>query len=132
MLVLALSYAQKTGDKSVIWATYPLFTQWTGCLVNDSLIPANQISTDDFEGALANQTNLAIKGMIGIRAMGEITTMLARSAMPVSIASNYATKMLSYVLSPAPAIICKSTPIQDCWKNNHLALLHTGKILLGA
>lgn len=38
----------------------------------DSLIPGYQISTDDFAGALANQTNLAIKGIIGIRAMGEM------------------------------------------------------------
>lgn len=30
------------------------------------------MSTDDFAGALANQTNLALKAILGIRAMGEI------------------------------------------------------------
>jgi Domain of unknown function (DUF1793) len=30
------------------------------------------VSTDDFAGPLANQTNLALKAILGIRAMGEI------------------------------------------------------------
>jgi Domain of unknown function (DUF1793) len=30
------------------------------------------VSTDDFAGALANQTNLALKAILGIRAMGDI------------------------------------------------------------
>lgn len=42
MLIMALSYAQKTGDTSVISATYSLLAQWTSYLVSDSLIPANQ------------------------------------------------------------------------------------------
>ena len=99
MLIMALSYAQKTGDNSVISATYSLLTQWTGYLVSDSLIPANQISTDDFEGSLANQTNLAIKGIVGIRAMGQIATILGKTSDATNyngIASSYVTKMLGY------------------------------------
>jgi len=53
-----------------------LLNQWTGYLVAEALIPANQLSTDDFAGALANQTNLAIKGVIGIQAMSVISGML--------------------------------------------------------
>jgi hypothetical protein len=30
------------------------------------------VSTDDFAGPLANQTNLALKAILGIRAMGDI------------------------------------------------------------
>jgi hypothetical protein len=33
------------------------------------------VSTDDFAGPLANQTNLALKAILGIRAMGEIATL---------------------------------------------------------
>ena len=49
--------------------SYSLWKQWTGYLTEFSLQPANQLSTDDFAGWLALQTNLALKGIIGIKAM---------------------------------------------------------------
>lgn len=52
--------------------SYEMWKKWTGYLVRESLIPANQLCTDDFAGWLANQTNLALKGIIGIRAMSDI------------------------------------------------------------
>ena len=51
---------------------FKLLDQWTQFLISDSLIPAEQRSTDDFAGFLANQTNLAIKGIVGIKAMSRI------------------------------------------------------------
>ncbi|KAI9738132.1 MAG: hypothetical protein M1818_005561 [Claussenomyces sp. TS43310] len=56
--------------------SYKLWKQWTGYLVREALIPKNQLSTDDFAGWLANQTNLALKGIIGIRAMSEISEII--------------------------------------------------------
>jgi hypothetical protein len=56
--------------------SYKLWKQWTGYLVREALIPAGQLSTDDFAGWLANQTNLALKGIIGIRAMSEISELV--------------------------------------------------------
>ncbi|KAJ7129541.1 DUF1793-domain-containing protein [Mycena epipterygia] len=76
MLIMALSYAQKSGDNSQLTEYSALLDQWTQFLITDSLIPANQISTDDFAGALANQTNLAIKGIVGIKAMSVIAGIL--------------------------------------------------------
>ena len=64
---------------------FDLLDQWTQFLVDEALIPANQISTDDFAGSLVNQTNLAIKGIIGIRAMAEIADKLDNS----TASSNY-------------------------------------------
>jgi len=63
------------------WASrsYRLWKQWTGYLVRESLIPHNQLCTDDFAGWLANQTNLALKGIIGIRAMSEIADLVGES-----------------------------------------------------
>ncbi|RFU31804.1 hypothetical protein B7463_g4530, partial [Scytalidium lignicola] len=63
------------------WAkrAYPLLKQWTGYLVREALIPRNQLSTDDFAGWLANQTNLALKGIIGIRAMSEISDLVGET-----------------------------------------------------
>jgi hypothetical protein len=59
-----------------IQESYSLWKKWTGYLVREALIPANQLSTDDFAGWLANQTNLALKGIIGIRAMSEISELV--------------------------------------------------------
>ncbi|KAH9223984.1 hypothetical protein DL95DRAFT_323391 [Leptodontidium sp. 2 PMI_412] len=62
-----------------IQKSYKLWRQWTGYLVREALIPANQLSTDDFAGWLANQTNLALKGIIGIRAMSEISELVGET-----------------------------------------------------
>ncbi|KAF9076791.1 DUF1793-domain-containing protein [Rhodocollybia butyracea] len=85
MLVMSLSYAQKTGDISQLQRYSALLDQWTQYLINDSLIPGDQISTDDFAGALANQTNLAIKGIVGIKAMSVVWGLLGNTAQE----SNY-------------------------------------------
>ncbi|KAH9482400.1 Glutaminase A [Psilocybe cubensis] len=95
MVIMALSYAQKTGDNSQLQQYKGLLDQWTQFLVSDSLIPANQISTDDFAGSLANQTNLAIKGIVGIKAMSQIAELVgtpAQSANYSSIASSFVTQ----------------------------------------
>lgn len=60
--------AQKWVERS-----YKLWRQWTGYLVEYSLEPENQLSTDDFAGPLQLQTNLALKGIIGIKAMSGIS-----------------------------------------------------------
>lgn len=52
--------------------SYKLWKQWTSYLEDFSLTPQNQLSTDDFAGWLALQTNLALKGIIGIKAMSEL------------------------------------------------------------
>ncbi|KAH9943507.1 uncharacterized protein BXZ73DRAFT_97546 [Epithele typhae] len=63
MLIMTLSYIQKTNDTSLVTSfVKSLLDQWTQFLIEDALIPAEQLSTDDFAGTLANQTNLAIKG----------------------------------------------------------------------
>lgn len=51
-------------------------------------MPANQLSTDDFAGSLANQTNLAIKGIVGIKAMSQIALLLGDNAR----GSNYSVR----------------------------------------
>lgn len=72
MLIMTLAYAQRANDTAYLTQHYQVLKQWTGYLIDEALIPANQISTDDFAGSAANQTNLAIKGIIGIEAMAQI------------------------------------------------------------
>ncbi|CAD0015901.1 unnamed protein product [Aureobasidium pullulans] len=78
--------------------------QWNDYLVMDSLIPSNQISTDDFAGSLANQTNLALKGIIGIEAMAVIANLTGHTADAenfTSIAHDYITKWQGLGIAPA-------------------------------
>lgn len=64
------------------WLTrsYSLWKQWTSYLVEFSLEPHNQLSTDDFAGWLALQSNLALKGIVGIKAMAEMAEIIGEKA----------------------------------------------------
>ncbi|EPQ55461.1 DUF1793-domain-containing protein [Gloeophyllum trabeum ATCC 11539] len=109
MLIMALSYTLATSDHSLITTLrpsplpcpvtpltlqqYTLLDQWTQYLVTNSLMPANQLIADAFASSLANQTNLAIKGIVGIEAMSVIANMTGdagRAANYSSVASGYA------------------------------------------
>ncbi|KAJ5648400.1 hypothetical protein N7490_004772 [Penicillium lividum] len=75
--------------------SYPLWKQWTGYLVKFSLEPANQLSTDDFAGWLALQTNLALKGIVGINAMSKLSELTGNkddASYFKDIAKKYITK----------------------------------------
>ncbi|KAI9775915.1 MAG: hypothetical protein M1839_000704 [Geoglossum umbratile] len=82
--------------------SYKLWKQWAGYLVQFSLIPANQLSTDDFAGWLANHTNLALKGIIGIKAMSELAEVVGRGGDAEyyrNISSTYVRKWEEYAIS---------------------------------
>jgi hypothetical protein len=51
MLIMTLAYAQRTGDTAFLKQYYSLLNQWTQFLIEESLYPQNQLSTDDFIGA---------------------------------------------------------------------------------
>lgn len=96
MILLALHYAQLVGDKvAKPWLSkhYKIMKQWAEFLIEDSLVPAEQLSTDDFAGTLANQTNLALKGIEGIAAIGRIASILGKNAD----AKNYANVSQTYI-----------------------------------
>ncbi|TPX15116.1 uncharacterized protein E0L32_004674 [Thyridium curvatum] len=94
-----------TGEKQAIkWAakSYKLWKQWTGYLVEYSLVPEWQLSTDDFAGWLAYQTNLALKGIIGVRAMSEIADILGKTEDAkhyLNISETYIEKWQEYGIS---------------------------------
>ncbi|KAJ5210815.1 hypothetical protein N7491_010626 [Penicillium cf. griseofulvum] len=104
MLIMSLAYVQKSGDSDYLNDHYPLLKQWTSYLVEDSLYPANQISTDDFAGPLANQTNLALKGMIGIQAM----SVIAKQTGNTEDAANYSRIAKDYITQWQDLAIAKN------------------------
>ncbi|KAJ5555058.1 hypothetical protein N7535_007503 [Penicillium sp. DV-2018c] len=104
MLIMTLAYAQKSGNTQYLRDHYDLLKQWTSYLVEDSLYPANQISTDDFAGSLANQTNLALKGMIGIQAM----SVIAKQTGHADDAAKYSDIAHSYITQWQDLAIAKN------------------------
>ncbi|KUJ19273.1 DUF1793-domain-containing protein [Mollisia scopiformis] len=93
MLITTLAYAQRANDVAYLTQHYNILKQWTGYLVQEALIPANQLSTDDFQGQLANQTNLALKGIIGIQAM----SVIAQKTGNTADATNFSSIAHSYI-----------------------------------
>ncbi|PCH41119.1 DUF1793-domain-containing protein [Wolfiporia cocos MD-104 SS10] len=73
MLIMTLSYTQWSNDTSLIHSYYNLLNQWAQYLQANTLAPSLQLDSDAIAGPLANQTNLAIKGIIGIKAMSEMS-----------------------------------------------------------
>jgi len=66
--------------KQWVSRSYRLWKQWTGYLVDYSLYPQNQLCTDDFAGWLPLMTNLALKGIVGIKAMSELAEVVGETA----------------------------------------------------
>lgn len=95
MLIMTLAYAQRNNDNAYLSQHYNILKQWTQYLIDEALIPADQISTDDFAGSLANQTDLALKGIIGIQAMAVIANLTDNAvdgANYTDIAQDYITQ----------------------------------------
>jgi hypothetical protein len=74
MIIMAYAIWKFTNNDTYLQDRYSLLQQWAQYLIDYSLVPEIQLSTDDFAGRLANQTNLAIKGIVGLAAMAEVTS----------------------------------------------------------
>ena len=62
MILMAYAYYKFSNNSAFIQQHYAKLQEWAAYLIEYSLLPGLQVSTDDFAGALVNQTNLAIKG----------------------------------------------------------------------
>jgi hypothetical protein len=101
MAIMTLAYAQRTGDTAYLNQHWPILDQWAQYLIDEALIPAEQLSTDDFAGPLHNQTNLALKGIIGLRAMSEIAKLTNHEDRYGPIAADYLEKWRGYGINSA-------------------------------
>ncbi|THX52385.1 DUF1793-domain-containing protein [Aureobasidium pullulans] len=104
MLLMAYAYFKFTGDASFLTQHYPKYRQWASYVIEYSLVPEAQLSTDDFAGTLANQTNLAIKGIVGLKAMSFIAEAVGdlRAAANYSdIASSYFAQWEQFAIDPS-------------------------------
>ncbi|KLO07018.1 DUF1793-domain-containing protein [Schizopora paradoxa] len=75
MIIMLLAHLQATGDGSLVKQHYSLIKGWADYLVQFSMNPGFQcVQTSPSDGiSSVNQTNLALKGIIGLGAMAKIS-----------------------------------------------------------
>jgi hypothetical protein len=73
LLVLVLAYVRATRDTAWADQYLHLLRKYADYLVENSVEIAKQLSSNDAAGPLANETNLAIKAAVGLKAFGELS-----------------------------------------------------------
>ncbi|KAJ9315694.1 hypothetical protein DTO271D3_3950 [Paecilomyces variotii] len=73
LMILTYAYTKATGDTQ--WAAQytGMLQKYADYLVDNSINIANQLSTNDAAGPLPNETNLAIKAAVGLKAFGKLS-----------------------------------------------------------
>ena len=73
LMVLGLAYVHATGDTDWIARYRDVIRPYADYLIDNSIDIAEQLSSNDAAGPLANETNLAIKAAVGLKAFGKLT-----------------------------------------------------------
>ena len=80
MTAAYLTAAPGSDSAGFTTAHYATLKGWADYLVGNALDPGLQNQTDDFTGFIAHSSNLALKGILGIGAMGRIARTLGNTA----------------------------------------------------
>ncbi|KAI0018896.1 DUF1793-domain-containing protein [Xylariomycetidae sp. FL0641] len=103
-ILMSYAYYKFTGDGTWIIGHYDLLKQFTQYLIQFTLVPEGQLSTDDFAGTMINQTNLAIKGIVGLQAMASIATLAGETYDALNFsatARSYYSQWEYYAIDPS-------------------------------
>ena len=79
MLILTLAIARAEGNVNLARSYWPLLTRWADYLRKKGLDPENQLSTDDFAGHLAHNSNLSIKAIEAVASYGDLAKLMGDS-----------------------------------------------------
>ncbi len=78
ILILMDAIARADGNAAFAKQYWPLMTKWANYLLENGLDPANQLSTDDFSGHLAHNTNLSIKAIEALGCYAHMAELLGQ------------------------------------------------------
>ncbi|KAJ5211476.1 uncharacterized protein N7498_003122 [Penicillium cinerascens] len=73
VIFLAYAYQKATGNRDFATTYSAQLKKYADYLQENGLYPASQLSLNDALGALANQTNLAVKAAVGLATYGALT-----------------------------------------------------------
>ena len=85
MLILVDALARAEGSAQLAERFWPQLSKWADYLKEKGLDPENQLTTDDFAGHVAHNTNLSVKAIEGIAAYADLAHMLKHE----DVASDY-------------------------------------------
>lgn len=80
IILLAAALAQSEGNAEYAKRHWTLLSRWADYLAQNGFDPANQLSTDDFAGHLAHNTNLSIKAIEALAAYAQLARRLSDAA----------------------------------------------------
>jgi Domain of unknown function (DUF4965)/Domain of unknown function (DUF1793)/Domain of unknown function (DUF5127)/Domain of unknown function (DUF4964) len=85
MLILADALARAEGNAQLAERYWPQLTKWAEYLKEKGLDPENQLTTDDFAGHVAHNSNLSIKAIDALAAYADLAHLLKQE----SVAKDY-------------------------------------------
>jgi hypothetical protein len=80
LLLLVAALAKAEGDAKFAEHYWPLLSKWAAYLREKGMDPENQLSTDDFAGHLAHNTNLSLKAVLALGAYAGLAETLGKKA----------------------------------------------------
>lgn len=81
MLILVDAVARAEGNTSLAERYWPVLTSWAKYLREKGLDPENQLTTDDFAGHVAHNSNLSIKAIDALAAYADLAHLLKQEAV---------------------------------------------------
>jgi hypothetical protein len=98
MLILTAAIAKAEGNTDMARKYWPLLTKWAEYLSAKGLDPEEQLSTDDFAGHLAHNTNLSLKAILAIKSYADLARQLGHADIATkydSLAKDMSTKWVT-------------------------------------
>jgi len=81
LLILVDALARAEGNPHLAERFWPQLTKWAEFLKEKGLDPENQLTTDDFAGHVAHNSNLSIKAIDGLAAYADLAHLLKKESV---------------------------------------------------